>query len=123
LIEAFVLGVWPFLAFAVAAVMVLRRPWVPLVFFGGVLVIVISALVQHPMTTLAGIGLTLLGVPVYLLSRRRLTEELHEIDRGWRHDYLCRVGYESCCQRSGTRCSRSRDRAFGQSQLPGLMRA
>jgi APA family basic amino acid/polyamine antiporter len=46
-------------------------PWVPLVFFVGVLVIVISALVQHPMTTLAGIGLTLLGVPVYLLRRRR----------------------------------------------------
>jgi basic amino acid/polyamine antiporter, APA family len=87
LIEAFVLGVWPFLALAVAAVMVLRRrnpemvrpyrtpgyPWVPLAFFGGVLVIVISALVQHPITTLAGIGLTLLGVPVYLLRRRGIT--------------------------------------------------
>jgi APA family basic amino acid/polyamine antiporter len=83
LIEAFVLGVWPFLALAVAAVMVLRRrnpglarpyrtpgyPWVPLVFFCGVLVIVISALVQHPVTTLAGIGLTLLGVPLYLLRK------------------------------------------------------
>ena len=70
------LGVWPFLALAVAAVMVLRRrnpglgrpyrtpgyPWVPLVFLGGVLVIVISALVQHPVTTLAGIGLTLVGL-------------------------------------------------------------
>jgi basic amino acid/polyamine antiporter, APA family len=85
LIEAFVLGVWPFLALAVAAVIVLRRrnpglarpyltpgyPWVPLVFFVGVLVIVISALVQHPVTTLAGIGLTLLGVPFYLLGKRR----------------------------------------------------
>ena len=89
LIEAFVLGVWPFLALTVAGVMVLRRrdpglarpyrtpgyPWVPLVFFVGVFVIVISALVQHPITTLAGIGLTLLGVPVYLLRRRRITEE------------------------------------------------
>ena len=85
LIEAFVLGVWPFLALAVAAVMVLRQrnpelarpyrtpgyPWVPLVFFVGVFVIVISALVQHPITTLAGIGLTLLGVPLYLLRQRR----------------------------------------------------
>jgi APA family basic amino acid/polyamine antiporter len=84
LIEAFVLGVWPFLALAVAAVMVLRRrnpdlarpyrtpryPWVPLVFFLGVLVIVISALVQHPVTTLAGVGITLLGLPVYLVARR-----------------------------------------------------
>jgi basic amino acid/polyamine antiporter, APA family len=84
LIEAFVLGVWPFLALAVAAVMVLRRrnpglprpyrtpgyPWVPLVFLVGVLVIVISALLQHPVTTLAGIGLTLVGVPIYLVGRR-----------------------------------------------------
>lgn len=46
-------------------------PWVPLVFFVGVFVIVISALVQHPITTLGGIGLTLLGVPVYLLRWRR----------------------------------------------------
>jgi APA family basic amino acid/polyamine antiporter len=42
---------------------------IALVFFIGVLVIVISALVQHPVTTLAGIGLTLLGVPVYLLRK------------------------------------------------------
>jgi APA family basic amino acid/polyamine antiporter len=84
LIEAFVLGVWPFLALAVVAVMVLRKrnpelarpyrtpgyPWVPLAFFVGVLVIVTSALVQHPVTTLVGIGLTLLGLPVYLIGRR-----------------------------------------------------
>lgn len=83
LIESFVLGVWPFLALAVAAVMVLRRrspalvrpyrtpgyPLVPLVFIAGTLVVVGSALVEHPWTTLAGLGVTLLGVPVYLIRR------------------------------------------------------
>lgn len=42
---------------------------VPLVFLAGTLAIVISGLVEHPVTTLAGIGLTLLGVPVYLVRR------------------------------------------------------
>jgi basic amino acid/polyamine antiporter, APA family len=83
LIESFVLGVWPFLALAVAAVMVLRRrspelarpyrtpgyPFVPLVFVVGTMVVVGSALIQHPWTTLAGIGVTLLGVPIYLIRR------------------------------------------------------
>jgi amino acid transporter len=84
LTEAFVLGVWPFLALAVAGVMLLRRrrpelvrpyrtPWypvVPLVFIAGTLWVVGSALVARPVTTLAGIGLTLLGLPIYLLRRR-----------------------------------------------------
>jgi amino acid transporter len=84
LTEAFVLGVWPFLALAVAGVLVLRRtrpelarpyrtPWypvVPLVFIGGTLWVVGSALVARPVTTLMGIGLTLLGLPVYALWRR-----------------------------------------------------
>jgi basic amino acid/polyamine antiporter, APA family len=83
LIESFVLGTWPWLALAVAAVMVLRRrqpglvrpyrtpgyPLVPLVFIAGTLLVVTTALVEHPTTTLAGIGLTLLGVPVYLVWR------------------------------------------------------
>ena len=83
LIESFVLGTWPWLALAVAAVMVLRRrapemvrpyrtpgyPLVPLVFIAGTLAVVGSALWEHPGTTLAGIGLTLLGVPVYLFRR------------------------------------------------------
>ncbi len=83
LIEAFVLGTWPWLALAVGAVIVLRRrrpdlvrpyrtpgyPLVPLVFIAGTLAVVTSALVQHPVTTLAGIGLTLLGVPIYLIRR------------------------------------------------------
>lgn len=83
LTEAFVVGIWPFLAAAAAGVLVLRRtrpdlarpyrtpgyPIVPLVFVAGTLCVVISALVAHPATTFAGMGMTLLGVPVYLLRR------------------------------------------------------
>ena len=84
LAEAFVLGVWPFLALAVAGVIILRRrhpelarpyrtPWypvVPLIFIGGTLWVVGSALVARPVTTLGGIVLTLIGLPVYALWRR-----------------------------------------------------
>jgi basic amino acid/polyamine antiporter, APA family len=84
LTAAFVLGVWPFLALAAAGVMVLRRarpdlprpyrtpgyPVVPLVFIAGTLWVVGSALVARPGPTLAGMGLTLLGLPLYLLRRR-----------------------------------------------------
>jgi len=78
LAAAFVLGVWPFLALATAGVLVLRRtrpdlvrpyrtpgyPLVPLVFIAGTLWVVGSALVAQPRTTLAGVGLTLLGIPI-----------------------------------------------------------
>ncbi len=84
LILSFVLGTWPWLALAVAGVIVLRRrrpdlvrpyrtpgyPLVPLVFIGGTMLVVGTALVEHPVTTLAGVGLTLLGLPLYLLQRR-----------------------------------------------------
>ena len=84
LAEAFVLGVWPFLALAVVGVLVLRRkrpelarpyrtPWypvVPLIFVGGTLWVVGSALVARPVTTLAGIALTAIGLPVYALWKR-----------------------------------------------------
>jgi amino acid transporter len=84
LTAAFVLGVWPFLALAAVAVIVLRRrypdlhrpyhtpgyPVVPLVFFAGTAWVIGSALVANPATTLAGMGLTLLGVPVYWIWKR-----------------------------------------------------
>ena len=84
LAEAFVLGVWPFLALAVAGVIILRRrhpelarsyrtPWypvVPLIFIGGTLWVVGSALIARPVTTLGGIVLTLIGLPVYALWQR-----------------------------------------------------
>jgi amino acid transporter len=84
LTEAFVLGVWPFLALCAAGVLVLRRtqpdlarpyrtPWypvVPLIFIAATMWVVGSALVARPVTTLAGIALTLIGLPVYALWRR-----------------------------------------------------
>src|SRR5690606_26685657 len=86
LAASFVLGIWPFLALAAAGVLVLRRtprpalerpyrvpayPVVPLVFVFGTAWIVGSALIAQPAPTLAGLGLTLLGAPVYWLSIRR----------------------------------------------------
>ena len=95
LAEAFVLGVWPFLALAVAGVFTLRRskpelhrpyrtpgyPAVPAAFIAGTVWVIGSALWARPGSTLAGIGLTLLGVPIYLAwralaRRRRLYEPL-----------------------------------------------
>lgn len=83
LVEAVVLGVWPFLALTVAGVIVLRRtrpdlvrpyrtplyPFVPIVFVLAAVALIAGALLEHPVTTLAGIGVTLLGVPVYLVRR------------------------------------------------------
>lgn len=84
LAEAFILGVWPFLALAAAGIFVLRRrrpdlqrpfrtpgyPAVPIVFIAGTFAVVGSALVAHPASTLLGIGLTLVGVPIYAIWRR-----------------------------------------------------
>jgi APA family basic amino acid/polyamine antiporter len=84
LAAAFVLGIWPFLALATAGVLILRRtrpdlprpyrtpgyPVIPLVFIAGTIWVVASAVVAQPMTTLMGIAVTLLGIPVYLLRRR-----------------------------------------------------
>jgi amino acid transporter len=84
LAEAFVLGMWPFLALAAIGVIILRKrrpelerpyrtlgyPMVPLIFVAGTFWVVGSALLARPLTTLAGIALTLAGIPVYLLRRR-----------------------------------------------------
>jgi len=96
LAEAFVLGVWPFLALAVAGVLVLRRrrpelarpyrtPWsplVPFIFIAGTLWIVASALVARPVPTLAGIGFTLIGLPVYALWRYAARRSGRAAERG-----------------------------------------
>lgn len=86
LTDAFILGIWPFLAMSVAGVIVLRRkspdverpyltpgyPVVPLLFIVGTLWVMTSALVERPTPTLAGMGLSLLGIPAYLLFRRSI---------------------------------------------------
>jgi amino acid transporter len=81
----FVLGIWPFYALAVGAVILLRRripharrpyrtpgyPWVPVTFLMASVGMLLSALVQEPRLTLVGFGIIAAGVPVYAIVRRR----------------------------------------------------
>jgi APA family basic amino acid/polyamine antiporter len=90
---AFILGLWPFYALAVAGVIVLRKkrplavrpyrtlgyPLVPIVFIGGTILVVLTALIERPAITFLDIAVTLVGVPVYVvwqwwvtLSQRRM---------------------------------------------------
>jgi amino acid transporter len=83
LAEAYVLGVWPFLALSVGGVFILRwrrpdvpRPYrtlgypaVPLLFLLGTLAVIGDSLYEHPGSTLMSMGLTLAGLPVYFLWR------------------------------------------------------
>ena len=81
----FVLGIWPFYALAVGAVLLDRRrhperprpyrvpgyPVLPLLFLLASVGMLIAALVEDPRLTLFGFGLIALGVPVYAVVRRR----------------------------------------------------
>lgn len=83
LAEAYVLGVWPFLALSVGGVFILRRrlpelarpyrafgyPVVPALFLFGTLAVIGDSLYEHPGSTLLSMGLTLTGLPVYFLWR------------------------------------------------------
>jgi amino acid transporter len=84
LAEAFVIGVWPFSALAVAGVLILRRtrpdldrpyrtfgyPVVPIVFLIASVGLIGNTLVRHPGPTLFSFAITLLGVPAYFAWRR-----------------------------------------------------
>jgi APA family basic amino acid/polyamine antiporter len=84
LAEAFVIGVWPFSALAVAGVLILRRkrpdfdrpyrtvgyPVVPLVFLIASVGLIGNTLIRHPGPTLLSFAITLLGIPVYFAWRR-----------------------------------------------------
>jgi APA family basic amino acid/polyamine antiporter len=84
LAEAFVLGVWPFLALAVAAVPVLRRtrpdlprpyrttayPIVPVVFVLTSIGMILNTLYWHPISTVVSFGVMLIGLPVYWIWRK-----------------------------------------------------
>jgi APA family basic amino acid/polyamine antiporter len=79
----FVLGVWPFYALAVGAVLLDRwrdpgrpRPYrvpgypaVPLLFLVASIGILVAALLEAPALTLFGFGIIALGVPVFALFR------------------------------------------------------
>jgi APA family basic amino acid/polyamine antiporter len=84
LAEAFVLGVWPFLALAVAAVPVLRwtrpelpRPYrtaaypvLPVLFVLASVAMIVNALYRHPISTAISFLILLIGLPVYWAWRK-----------------------------------------------------
>jgi basic amino acid/polyamine antiporter, APA family len=81
LADTFVLSIWPFYAFGVGALYILRKrqpqlprpykvpgyPVLPAVFIAGVIYLVVNALVTDPLWTGVTFGIVLLGVPVYYL--------------------------------------------------------
>lgn len=83
LAEAFIVGFWPFMILLVGAVFVLRRtkpdlprpyrtfgyPWVPAAYMTASAGLILNVLVEHPVTTLLSIGITLLGVPLFFAWR------------------------------------------------------
>jgi amino acid transporter len=85
LADAFILGIWPFYALAVAAVFTLRRtkpdfprpyrtigyPVVPAIFLLASVGMLLNSLISEPMTTLVCFAVILLGIPVYLLWKGR----------------------------------------------------
>jgi basic amino acid/polyamine antiporter, APA family len=91
LAEAFVLGVFPFLALAVAGVLVLRRtrpevprpyrttgyPIVPVMFIAASVAMILNVLYRRPISTAISLGIALIGLPVYW---------------AWRKGYHSRVG-------------------------------
>jgi len=84
LAEEFVLGLWPFLALAVAAVPVLRwtrpevpRPYrttgypvLPALFVLASIAMMLNALYRHPLSTAISFAILLIGLPVYWAWRR-----------------------------------------------------
>ena len=77
--DTFVLSIWPFYAFGVGALYILRRtrpelprpykvpgyPVLPAVFIGGVIYLVVNALITDPVWTTITFAIVLAGVPVY----------------------------------------------------------
>ena len=88
LADTFVLSIWPFYAFGVGALYILRRrrpdlprpykvpgyPVLPAVFIAGVVYLVVNALITDPLWTSVTFGIVLLGVPVYYAGFSRPTD-------------------------------------------------
>jgi basic amino acid/polyamine antiporter, APA family len=89
LADQFVLGIWPFYALGVAAVLVLRRrepeverpyrawgyPWVPGLFVVAAVLMLGNYVVREPWTVLANVAVLATGVPVYWAWTRRRVKE------------------------------------------------
>lgn len=85
LTDLIVFVIWIFTTMLFVAVMLLRKrepglvrsykvplyPFIPLVAIAGGLFIVVSTLLTQPLNAILGLGLTLLGVPVYLYTQRK----------------------------------------------------
>ncbi|MGB9428862.1 MAG: amino acid permease [Gammaproteobacteria bacterium] len=81
LAEAYVLGIWPFLALAVIGLFILRKrqpdfprvyralgyPVIPALFVLGTFIVVANSLYVQPWSTGASILITLVGVPLYFI--------------------------------------------------------
>lgn len=81
LTEAYVLGVWPFLALCVVGVALLRKrrpdlerpyrvfgyPVIPLLFFFATLAVIVNALITRTGAAAFSLGVTLIGIPVYFI--------------------------------------------------------
>jgi APA family basic amino acid/polyamine antiporter len=79
LAEAYVLGIWPFLALSVIGLFLLRRrqpgltrpyrvwgyPVIPALFVLGTFLVVGTSLYQQPGPTMVSLGVTLIGLPIY----------------------------------------------------------
>jgi amino acid transporter len=98
LAEAYVLGIWPFLALCVIGLFILRRkypdfprryralgyPVIPALFVIATLVVVVNSLVVQFWSTFASILITLVGVPLYFLWiwwRGRTAREAERLSR------------------------------------------
>jgi basic amino acid/polyamine antiporter, APA family len=89
--DTFVLSIWPFYAFGIGALYVLRRrrpdlprpykvpgyPVIPAVFIAGVMYLVVNALITDPVWTTVTFAIVLLGVPVYYTVFARKTAARH----------------------------------------------
>ena len=81
----FILGLWPFFALAVVGQMRLRRtqpalqrpfrtpgyPVIPLVFILAAGTLLTVSMLELPLISAVNVGISLLGIPVYLLWQRR----------------------------------------------------
>ncbi|PRP93868.1 APC family permease [Enhygromyxa salina] len=91
LADQFVIGIWPFYALSVAAVLVLRRrqpelerpyrtwgyPWVPLAFLLAAMYLLGNYAIRETGKFALDIGIVLSGVPVFWLWRRRRAKKGH----------------------------------------------